>query len=212
MPANAVDQVSAVTREVASGEREGEQTRVVIATRSFATGIEDAWDALTSAERIPRWFLPISGELRVGGRYQLEGNAGGEILECQPPTRLAATWEFGGGISWIVVTLADENGSTQLRLEHTARIDEQSLAFWDQFGPGAVGVGWDLSLLGLAEHLERGFTKSPETELEFSASEEGKAFIAGSSDGWRAASVAFGTDPTAAADAAQRTTAFYTGG
>ena len=48
------------------------------------------WDAVTSAERIPRWFLPISGDLRLGGRYQLEGNAGGEVLECAPPARRRA--------------------------------------------------------------------------------------------------------------------------
>ena len=44
------------------------------------------WDACTDPERIGRWFLPVSGDLRLGGRYQLEGNAGGEILRCEPPT------------------------------------------------------------------------------------------------------------------------------
>src|SRR5882724_8555264 len=29
------------------------------------------WDAMTNAERIPRWFLPISADLRLSGRYQL---------------------------------------------------------------------------------------------------------------------------------------------
>jgi uncharacterized protein YndB with AHSA1/START domain len=43
---------------------------------------------------IPRWFLPIAGDLRLGGRFQLEGNAGGEITECRPPRRLAVTWEL----------------------------------------------------------------------------------------------------------------------
>ena len=31
---------------------------------------------------------PISGDLRLGGRYQLQGNAGGEILVCEPPQHL----------------------------------------------------------------------------------------------------------------------------
>ncbi|WP_308168107.1 hypothetical protein [Nonomuraea sp. NEAU-A123] len=43
------------------------------------------WDACTSAEHIPRWFLPIEGDLRAGGCYRLEGNAGGEVLACEPP-------------------------------------------------------------------------------------------------------------------------------
>ena len=38
-------------------------------------------------ERIPRWFLPVSGDLRLGGRYQLEGNAGGEVLEVLATAR-----------------------------------------------------------------------------------------------------------------------------
>jgi hypothetical protein len=33
----------------------------------------DLWDAVTNADRIPRWFLPVSGDLRLGGHYQLEG-------------------------------------------------------------------------------------------------------------------------------------------
>ena len=31
--------------------------------------IDDVWDACTNPERIPRWFLPVSGDLRLGGRY-----------------------------------------------------------------------------------------------------------------------------------------------
>jgi uncharacterized protein YndB with AHSA1/START domain len=70
-------------------------------------------------ERIPRWFLPVSGELRAGGRYQLEGNAGGTIERCDPPTGFSATWEFGGSVSWIEVRLTvTGNGGTRLELEH----------------------------------------------------------------------------------------------
>jgi hypothetical protein len=27
-----------------------------------------------------RWFLPVTGDLRVGGRFQLEGNAGAAAI------------------------------------------------------------------------------------------------------------------------------------
>ena len=57
-------------------------------------------DAVTSAERIPRWFLPVSGRLELGGRYQLEGNAGGTIRRCERPSHLGLTWELGGDVSW----------------------------------------------------------------------------------------------------------------
>ena len=71
--------VGAVTRGVESRTHEGRPAKVVIAARTYDTTVEDLWDALTTKERIPRWFLPISGELRLGGRYQLQGNAGGTI-------------------------------------------------------------------------------------------------------------------------------------
>ena len=88
-----VDQVvGAVTRKVSSREHEGKLARVVVATRTYDTSADDLWDALTSAERLPRWFLPVSGDLRLGGRYQLEGNAGGTITRCEPPRSLALTW------------------------------------------------------------------------------------------------------------------------
>ena len=86
--------VGAVTRTIRTGEREGAPTQTLVAERTYDTPIEDLWDALTSAERIPRWLMPISGELRLGGRYQLEGNAGGEITTCEPPRRLAVPWEY----------------------------------------------------------------------------------------------------------------------
>jgi len=134
--------IGAVTREVASREHEGKPARVVVASRSYDGAIEDVWDALTNAERIPRWFLPISGDLRLGGRFQLQGNAGGEILRCEPPRLLAVTWEFGGSMSWVTVTLALEGaGATRLELEHMMPAGGEH---WEQFGPGAVGVGWDL--------------------------------------------------------------------
>ena len=59
--------------------------KVVELRRSYDADVADVWDACTNPERIPRWFLPISGDLRLGGRFQLEGNAGGEIKECDPP-------------------------------------------------------------------------------------------------------------------------------
>ena len=100
---------------------------------------------LTASQRIPRWFLPIEGDLKLGGKYQLKGNAGGTITACTPPRQFAATWEFGGGTTWIEVKVAAERGKARLTLEHTAIIEDH----WNQFGPGAVGIGWDLAVVGL---------------------------------------------------------------
>ena len=75
---------------MSSLERDGQPARAVTLARSYATTVEDLWDAVTNGERILRWFLPISGELAPGGRYQLEGNAGGVITACEPPITFRA--------------------------------------------------------------------------------------------------------------------------
>ncbi len=201
--------LGAVIREVASREHLGKPARVVTATRNYDTTIDDLWDALTGAERIPRWFLPISGDLKLGGRYQFAGNAGGEITRCEPPRLLSVTWEYGGGVSWLTVTLADDaSGGTRLELEHTAHVDDN---LWDRFGPGAVGVGWDLALMGLGRHVASGATVDRDAAMAWSASEEGKSFMRASSEAWGKASIAAGTDEAAARAAAGRTSAFYCG-
>jgi uncharacterized protein YndB with AHSA1/START domain len=203
--------IGAVAREVQGRDHEGKPARVVIATRNYETTIEDLWDALTNAERIPRWFLPISGDLKLGGRYQLQGNAGGAITACEPPRRLSVTWEFRGQVSWVNVGLTPDGEATRLELEHIAQIADPD-EFWDRFGPGAVGVGWDLSLMGLALHLASRATIDPAEVAAWSASDEGKAFAAQSSDSWRRASIAYGTEQAAADAAAAQTTKFYQGG
>lgn len=201
--------VGAVTREVRNREHEGRPARVIIASRNYDTTIGDLWDALTNVERIPRWFLPISGEFRLGGRYQFKGNAGGTITKCDPPNHLAVTWEYGSDISWVDVRLeVRASEGVHLELEHVAHVDDTR---WDQFGPGAVGVGWDLGLMGLARHLSSGAALDPQAAAAWSASSEGKNFMRLSSDDWQRASIASGTSDAAAAAAAARTTAFYTG-
>jgi uncharacterized protein YndB with AHSA1/START domain len=201
--------VGAVTRAVRRGERDGQPTQTVVAERTYDTSIDDLWDAITSAERIPRWFLPISGDLRLGGRYQLEGNAGGEITTCEPPRRLAVTWEYGGNVTWVDVQLSAVPAGTRLELEHTAHPGPE----WEAagFGPGAVGIGWDLSLLGLALHVTSGAAIEPAAAQAWQASDEAKAFMRGSSDAWCDADIAGGTPADVARAAADRTTEAYTG-
>src|SRR5215831_5574450 len=116
-------------RRFENRDHAGKPARVVVAERTYDTDREDLWNALTSRERIPRWFLPVEGDLRLGGRYQLRGNAGGTITACTPPRHFAATWEFGGGTSWIDVKLAPERGKARVTLEHTVMIEDH----WNQF-------------------------------------------------------------------------------
>ena len=117
--------IGAVTREVQTREFQGRPARVVVASCAYDTPIDDVWDAITSAERIPRWFLPVSGDLRLGGRYQLQGNAGGKITACEPPRTLDLTWEFGGQTSWVNVRLSElSDGGTRLKLEHITEVPD----------------------------------------------------------------------------------------
>lgn len=199
--------LGAVTRQVRNIERNGKPAKVIVATRVFDTDPADAWDALTSPKRIPRWFLPIEGELKVGGRYQLIGNAGGVIEKCDAPRHLAITWEMRGEVSWVDVTLAPVAKGTLLTLEHTAHVPDE---FWGQFGPGAVGVGWDLCLLGLALHVSGAMGSAKDGEA-WAATDEGKRFTTSLSDAWGQASIASGTPKDAALAAAQNTTKFYLG-
>jgi hypothetical protein len=99
--------------------------------------------------------------------------------------------------------------TTTLELEHTAVVPDE---MWSEYGPGAVGVGWDGGFMGLGRHLENpDVAGGPAEGAAWATSDEGKAFNRACSEAWYAASVASGTDPAAARAAADRTTAFYTG-
>ena len=199
--------LGAVNRVVSFTEREGQTAGAVTLSRSFDAAIEDVWDGVTNVERISRWFTPVSGELELGGRFQLEGNASGTIMACERLSHFAVTWEFGGDVSWVDVSLeATEEEQVRLALTHTAILS----AHWDEYGPGAAGVGWEWGLLGLAIHLEHPAAPMPGA-AEFVASDSGRAFFAGSSEGWAQAAISAGADSDTALAAAKRTTAFYTG-
>lgn len=200
--------IGATDRAVAAGDRDGAPVWVVTARRTFPTTIEDLWDSVTSPERLARWFLPVSGDLRVGGTYQLEGQAGGTVQACEPPTRLAVTWEFDGQVSWLVVALspAGEAG-TLLVLEHTLPDDPH----WREFGAGAVGIGWDLTILGLGLHLE-GEALDRDEVAAWQATPQAAELVVASGRAWRAAAVAGGGDAAVEGEREDRTRAAYTGG
>ena len=198
-------------REVSGRVRGGKPTRVVRASRTYPTDETDLWDALTNRDRIPRWFLPISGDLRPGGRYQLEGNAGGTITRCDAPEALDVTWEFQGIVSWVMVRLSSEADGTLLTLEHEMPKDEESEAHWAQYGPGATGVGWDLSFLGLGLHIDSGGgAVDREAVAAWMGSDAGRRCIHDGAGAWAKAHIAAGEDPRIARGMAERTTAAYT--
>jgi uncharacterized protein YndB with AHSA1/START domain len=202
-----VDQLNRIHRAVGAGELAGVSGRTVTVRRTYPAPVEDVWDACTNAERIGRWLMPVTGDLRLGGRYQLQGNAGGEIVACEPPHRLRVTWVAGEGApSEVEVRLAPgTDGDTLFELFHIASVPPE---MWDRYGPGAVGVGWDMALLGLGLHLSGNMIDDP---AAWQVSPEAVAYVTGSSRAWGEALGASGADPNHVDAAVANTAAFYTG-
>jgi uncharacterized protein YndB with AHSA1/START domain len=203
------DETAAVSRALEHRDRDGRPARVATISRRYDTTVDDLWEACTSPERLPRWFAPVTGDLELGGRYQVEGNAGGTIESCDPPRSFGATWEYGGEVSWIAVRLEPDGDGARLSLEHTAPADAMP-EFWERYGPGATGVGWDLALFGLGRHLSTGADRPAET-AGFEATDDGRRLITAASAAWAEAGVAAGEDRGWAEAARDRTTAFYLG-
>ena len=211
-------QLNAVERDIETKEVDGVLSYVQTLAQTYPSPIDDVWDAVTTAERIPRWFLPVSGDLRLGGHYQFEGNAGGEIRSCTPPSAGSAgytvTWGNGMGEPAIVhvrLTALDAS-STRFELENVAAVDAIPEGFWEQYGPSATGLGWDSGLLGLASYFgggEEGI--SPEEGQAWLATDEGKSFLRGSADAWAAAHIKDGAAPEVANAGARPTYDLYTG-
>jgi uncharacterized protein YndB with AHSA1/START domain len=168
-----LEELAAIHRSVARDD--AADTVSVTVARTYDADRDDVWDAMTNPERLPRWFYPITGDLRPGGTFQLEGNAGGDIRRCDRPTALQVT--FGAPDSVLDVRLADSGGGTTLELIHTVPVAMAGS------GAGAlfVGPGWDGALLGLGLHLRGEFVGDP---LEAANSPEVIEFNRGSIDRW----------------------------
>ena len=133
----------------------------VISRITIATSAADLWRSLTDADHLRRWFLPVSGELRVGGAFEAEGNASGVVVRCDPDQRLTVTW--GDESSLVDVRLVpdasgddvsarDASGDTSVELKHTSvELKHTYPLSMAGNGTGAfyVGPGWDFALNAL---------------------------------------------------------------
>ena len=176
--------------------------RTITLTQTYATTVEDLWSACTEPARLSRWFLPVTGDLVVGGGFSLKDNAHGTISECSPPAFFRATWEYDGSVSWIAVRFLALPEGARLELNHTMPVDDR----WTEFGPGATGIGWEIGFLNLGLHV----TGHPvEDEETWAATPEGQRSLAKSAEGWGAAHIESGEDPAAARSAAARAAEGY---
>lgn len=139
-----------VHRKAAEGAPyDGAEVIAVLLRREYPADPADVWDALTDPDRLRRWFLPVTGDLRPGGSFQTEGNAGGEILTCDAPRLLRVSWGDAASVVALRLTPVDEE-RTAVELEHSVP------AAFAGSGAGAlhVGPGWDPALVALGLHLD----------------------------------------------------------
>lgn len=209
-------QITALDRTVAERGADDALEYAQTLARDYSSGIDDLWDAVTSAERIPRWFLPVTGDLRLGGSYQLVGNAGGEIRSCEPPAGGTAsytiTWGMGGDPALVTVrltALSDER--TRLELESVVAASALPPGMWETYGPGATGIGFELGLMGLGLHIDGDASVTPETAAEWQVSDEGRELTRRAADAWADAQIASGASEADARAAADACYGFYTG-
>ena len=81
-------EINSVERTVGARKLAAGTARTVTLTRVFDSPIAETWAACTERERIQRWFVPVSGDLRVGGRFQVEGTP---PAPSRPATRREAS-------------------------------------------------------------------------------------------------------------------------
>ena len=126
--------------------------RVAVFRRTYDAPIEDVWDACTDPDRLRRWYVPVTGDLRVGGRFEQAMMGGGEILACDAPRFLRLS--LGGGADEIELRLSEAgDGATLLELQHATTISEHEIGGEMYDAIFCMGGGYYPRLFALDLHL-----------------------------------------------------------
>jgi uncharacterized protein YndB with AHSA1/START domain len=158
-------------RQISAGE-----ARVAVMRRVYQAPIDDVWNACTDPERLRRWYVPVTGDLRVGGRFQQAGMGGGEITRCEAPHHL--TLSLGGGRDEIELRLsAREDGTTELELQHATTFDQHEIGGQMYDAIYCMGGGYYPRLVALDRHL-RGTLPDAYDSLRFHLNPEMRPAIA----------------------------------
>lgn len=175
--------------------------------RGYDAPVEEVWDACTDPERLKRWFVPVTGDLREGGTFSLEGNASGQILRCQPPHLLRLTWAYGDRpADEVELRLASvDDGGTVLELDHSSvtrwveldgRMVDVVLNDPDT-GIWGLGTGWEMGLVGLGSFLAGELPDAPTSEWFDPESPEIQELVRRCGRAWAAVVEAGGGGPAA---------------
>jgi uncharacterized protein YndB with AHSA1/START domain len=130
------------------------EARVAVFTRTYATSVEDLWDACTNPERLSRWYAPVTGDMRVGGTFQQVNMGSGTIVECDAPQRLRVSLGSSGQDE-IEVRIAPgaEDGTATLELQHATTLDTHEIGGQMYDAIFCMGGGYYPRLLALDLHL-----------------------------------------------------------
>jgi uncharacterized protein YndB with AHSA1/START domain len=129
------------------------EARVAVFTRTYATTVEDLWDACTDPKRLRRWYVPVTGDLRVGGSFQQVNMGSGTILVCDAPNLLKLS--LGGGADEIELRLSAgaEDNIAVLELQHATTLDSHEIGGQMYDAIFCMGGGYYPRLLALDLHL-----------------------------------------------------------
>ena len=112
---------------------------------------EQVWQGIADSTELAEWMFPNNFEPRVGHRFTFQVppnpkvNFDGlvvhcEVLECEPPSRLAFSWSAGGLVgTQVSFQLEPDDEGTRLFFEHSGF--DVSLPFGEQAFKGAE-YGW----------------------------------------------------------------------
>jgi uncharacterized protein YndB with AHSA1/START domain len=134
-------------RRIPAGE-----ARVAVFTRTYDATIEDVWEACTDPDRLGRWYVPVRGDLRVGGSFEQALMGSGVILVCDPPRQLKLS--LGGGADEIEVHLSPAGPDrTVLELQHATTIDRHDIGGQSYDAIFCMGGGYYPRLAALGSYL-----------------------------------------------------------
>jgi uncharacterized protein YndB with AHSA1/START domain len=130
---------------------------------------ERVWRALTEPELLERWLMPNDFAPQVGHRFTFrtdpapgfDGVVHCEVLELEPPRRLAFTWQ-GGPLDTVVrFTLSPDAAGTRLQMEQTGF---RGVKAWlvSRILKGGFRTMYGRKLPAVLESLEAGGAPRPE--------------------------------------------------
>ncbi|WP_120005079.1 SRPBCC domain-containing protein [Nesterenkonia muleiensis] len=121
--------------------------------RRYRSSPQDLWDAITTPERLARWFGAFEGNppAAVGDDFRVDLGGGAEdmgrgtITACKSPVHLSYTWQWQNeDLSQVTADLAPDGDQTVLHLTHS-KVEPAHVV--------GYGGGWEQCMLALDDEL-----------------------------------------------------------